>query len=69
VWENVGAYASEGTARFTITGWARSIVASGADVDLPLDDLSVVAGLVVLPAVAVAGWLLATWRYRSADVD
>jgi hypothetical protein len=25
--------------------------------------------VVVLPAIAVASWLVATWRYRRADVD
>jgi hypothetical protein len=30
---------------------------------------TVVAALVVLPAVAIAGWLAATVRYRRADVD
>jgi ABC-2 type transport system permease protein len=69
LWENGAAYASEGTARFTVTSWARSIVSTVPDVDVPLDGRSVVAALVVLPAVAVAGWLAATLRYRRADVD
>ena len=28
LWENVGATASDGTARFTVTSWARSIVSA-----------------------------------------
>jgi hypothetical protein len=30
---------------------------------------SAAGGLVVLPAIAIAGWLTATWRYHRADVD
>jgi multidrug transporter EmrE-like cation transporter len=38
-------------------------------VDVTLDDVSVGAAYAVLPAIAVAGWLAATFRYRRADVD
>jgi ABC-2 type transport system permease protein len=69
LWENAGAYASDGTARFTVTSWARSIVSTTEGVDVPLDGRSVGAAFVVLPALAVAGWLAATIRYRRADVD
>ena len=69
LWENVGAYASEGTARFTVTSWARSIVGATAEVDVPLADQSFIGALVVLPGIAVASWLAATIRYRRADVD
>jgi ABC-2 type transport system permease protein len=69
LWENAGAYASDGTERFTITSWARSILSTVPDVEVPLDGRSTAAALVVLPVVAVAGWLVATWRYRRADVD
>ena len=69
LWENAGARATEGTARFTVTSWARSIVSSVPGVDVPLDGRSVTAALVVLPALAVAGWLAATVRNRRADVD
>jgi ABC-2 type transport system permease protein len=69
LWENGAAYASEGTERFTVTSWARSIVSTVREVEVPLDGRSVVSALVVLPAVAVAGWLAATVRYRRADVD
>jgi hypothetical protein len=30
---------------------------------------SAAAAFVVLPAVAIGGWLVATWRYGRADVD
>lgn len=69
LWENVGAYASEGTARFTVTGWARSIVGATEGVDVPLADQSVIGAFVVLPGIALTGWLAATIRYRRADVD
>jgi ABC-2 type transport system permease protein len=69
LWENGVAHASEGFERFTVTSWARSILSSVSGVEVPLDGRSLGAALVVLPTVAVAGWLLATVRYRSADVD
>jgi ABC-2 type transport system permease protein len=69
LWENVAAQASEGTARFTVTSWARSIVSSVSGVEVPPDGRSVLAALLVLAAVAIAGWLAATVRYRRADVD
>ena len=69
LWENAAGYASEGTARLTVTSWARSILSTVPGVDVPLDGRSVLAALVVLPVVAVAGWLAATVRYRRADVD
>jgi ABC-2 type transport system permease protein len=69
LWENAAAYASDGLERFTVTSWARSILSSVSGVEVPLDGRSVGAALVVLPAVAVAGWLVATFRYRRADVD
>jgi ABC-2 type transport system permease protein len=69
LWENVVAYTAEGAARFTVIGWASSIVGAVGDVDVQLDAGSTAAAFVVLPAIAVAGWLVATWRYRLADVD
>lgn len=69
LWENAGAYASEGTERFTVTSWARSILSSVSGVEVTLDGRSVGAALVVLPVLMVAGWLVATMRYRRADVD
>jgi ABC-2 type transport system permease protein len=69
LWENAGAYASSGTERFTVTSWARSIVSAVPDVEVPLDGRSAVTSVVVLPCIAVGGWLLATYRYRRADVD
>ena len=69
IWENAAAYASEGMERFTVTSWARSIVSSVDGIDVPLDGRSVAAAVIVLPAITVVGWLLATVRYRRADVD
>jgi ABC-2 type transport system permease protein len=69
IWENVTAYAAEGASRFTVIGWASSVLGLAPEVDVQLDAGSPVAALVVLPAIAVAGGLVATWRYRRADVD
>jgi len=69
LWENVGAAASDGTARFTVTSWARSIVSAQDGVDVPLDGRSATSAYVVLPLIAIAGWIVATLRYRRADVD
>jgi ABC-2 type transport system permease protein len=68
IWETVVAYAAEGSAQYTVIGWASTVLgSSGADV--PLDAGSVAAAFVVLPATAIAAWLAATWRYRRADID
>ncbi len=69
LWENVVAYAARGPARFTISEWGRSLLETASGVDVPQGMQSAAAAFVVLPAVAVAGWLLGTYRYRRADVD
>ena len=69
VWENVAAYTVEGTARFTVIGWASSVLALAPDVDVDVEAGSAGAAFVVLLAIAAAGSLIATWRYRRADVD
>jgi ABC-2 type transport system permease protein len=69
LWENVVAYAAEGAARFTVSGWASSVLGLAPDVDVQLEAGPAAVAFVVLPAVAVAGWLVATWRYRRADID
>ena len=69
LWENVAAYTVEGTARFTVIGWASSLLGLAPDVDVQLEAGSAAAAFVVLPAIAVAGSLAATWRYRRADID
>jgi ABC-2 type transport system permease protein len=69
LWENVVAYTAEGAARFTVIGWASSILGLAPDVDVQLEAGSAAAAFVVLPAIAVAGWLIATWRYRRMDID
>ena len=69
LWENGGAFASDGTSRFTVTSWARSIVSAVDGVEVPLDGRSAAAAFVVLPAIAVAGWLAGTVRYARADID
>jgi ABC-2 type transport system permease protein len=69
LWENVVAHAVDGAARFTVSGWASSILGLAPDVDVSHEAGSVGTAFVVLAAIAVAGWLIATWRYRRADVD
>lgn len=69
LWENVVAHAAEGTARFTVIGWASRVLGLAPEVDVPLDAGPAWVALVVLPAIAIAGWLIATWRYRRAEID
>jgi ABC-type transport system involved in multi-copper enzyme maturation permease subunit len=69
IWENVAAYTAEGAARFTVFGWASSVLGLAPDVDVQLEAGSAAAAFVVLPAIAIAAWLAATWRYRRADID
>ncbi len=69
LWENVGATASDGTARFTVTSWARSIVSAQEGVDVPLDGRSATNAFIALPLIAIAGWVVATLRYRRTDID
>jgi ABC-2 type transport system permease protein len=69
LWENVAAHTAEGAARFTVVGWASSVLGLAPEVDVSLEAGSAAAAFVVLPAIAVAGWLAATWRYRQADID
>jgi ABC-2 type transport system permease protein len=69
IWENAVAYAAEGAARFTVVGWASSVLGLAPEIDVQLEAGSAAVALVVLPAVAIAAWLLATWRYRRADID
>jgi ABC-2 type transport system permease protein len=69
IWENVTAYNAEGAGRFTIVGWASSLIGLAPDVDVQLEAGSSAVAFVVLPAIAIASWLAATWRYRRADVD
>jgi ABC-2 type transport system permease protein len=69
VWENVAAHTAEGAARFTVSGWASSVLGLAPDVGVSHEAGSAAVAFVVLPAIAVAGWLAATWRYRRADVD
>ena len=69
IWENVVAYSVEGVARFTVSEWARSILDTAPAADIAGGTHSAAVAFVVLPLVAVAGWLVATWRYQRADID
>jgi ABC-2 type transport system permease protein len=69
IWENVVAYAAEGSAQYTVLGWASTVLGLAPGVDVELDAGSVAAAFVVLPGIAIAAWLAATWRYSRADID
>jgi ABC-2 type transport system permease protein len=69
IWENVVAFSAGGAARFTVTGWASSVLGLAPEIDVERVAGSGGAAFVVLPAIAAAAWLLATWRYRNADID
>jgi ABC-2 type transport system permease protein len=69
VWENLVANISSGVARFTVVGWAGSILSAAEGVDVSVTAGSPVAAFVVLPAIAAAGAMVATWRYRRTEVD
>ena len=69
IWEQVAAYSAEGSARFTVLGWASSVLGLAPDVDVQLEAGSAPVAVLVLIAIAVGGWFLATWRYQRADVD
>jgi ABC-2 type transport system permease protein len=69
IWENVVAYTAEGTARFGVIGWASSVLGLAPGIDVQPEAGSAAVAFVVLPSIAIAGWLAATWRYRRADID
>jgi ABC-2 type transport system permease protein len=69
VWENLVANISSGVARFTVVGWAGSIVSTAQDVDVPVTATSATAAFIVLPLVAALGCVAAAYRYRRTEVD
>ena len=69
IWENLAAYLSDGAGRFTVIGWASSVLGLVEGIDIELRAGSVAAAIVVLPSIAIAAWLAATWRYGRADID
>ena len=50
-------------------GWASAVLGLAPEVDVQLEAGSAAVAFVVLPAIAVAAWLAATWRYGRADID
>jgi hypothetical protein len=52
-----------------VFGWASSVLGLAPDIDVPLEAGSAGLAFVVLPAIAVAAWLAATWRNGHADID
>jgi ABC-2 type transport system permease protein len=69
IWENLLANTVDGAARFTVAGWTGAVLGLDAGAGDHIDAGSPAVAFIVLPAIAVAGWLLAVWRYRRADVD
>lgn len=69
VWENVISHVADGAARFTVSGWASAVLSLAPGVTVDREPGPVWAGLLVLTLIAVIGWLVATWRYRRADID
>jgi ABC-2 type transport system permease protein len=69
IWENVAAYLAAGTERFTVIGWSSSVLGLTDGVDVQLGAGSAGVAFVVLPAIAIVSWLVATWRYGRADIE
>jgi ABC-2 type transport system permease protein len=69
IWENAAAYLAEGAGRFTVIGWASSLLGLAPGIEVQLEAGSAAVACILLPAIAIAGWLAATWRYRRADID
>ena len=71
LWENGAAHSAAGIARFTIAGWAGSVFEATSDVSAQVDagDRSLALALIVLIAIAIAGWGIATVQYRRGELD
>ncbi len=69
LWENAAALVAEGLARFTILGWSGAILDSAPGSPSEVSAGSAGAGFVVLTAVALGGWVVATYRYRRGELD
>jgi ABC-2 type transport system permease protein len=69
LWENAAAYTAGGLTRFTIVGWSGSILDSAPGSPSEVSAGSAGIGYLVLAAVGIAGWVVATWRYRRGELD
>jgi ABC-2 type transport system permease protein len=69
VWEGAIGFFAEGFARFTIVGWAGAILDGAPGSPSEVSAGSAGAGYVVLVAIAIAGWAVATWRYQRGELD
>jgi ABC-2 type transport system permease protein len=69
LWENAAAYTADGLTRFTVVGWSGAILDSAPGSPSEVSAGSAGAGLAVLLAVAVGGWVVATVRYRRGELD
>jgi ABC-2 type transport system permease protein len=68
IWELFVARVGAGAARLSINTYPASVLADLTDVELPLADRSLVAGLVVPLVVALAAVVITAWRLDNADV-
>lgn len=68
VWENGIARASEGASRLSVGGYARSVLAQLADVEIAEAGRPLGLAVAVLAAVAIGGCVAATFRYRRAEI-
>lgn len=69
VWENGLARGVEGAARLSIASYAQSLVADAGNVTIAYADRRPLASILVPPAAGLAGFALATVRYRRAEID
>ncbi|MDH3755402.1 MAG: hypothetical protein OEU32_16160 [Acidimicrobiia bacterium] len=69
IWESLISLLGSGLARFSIRSWAASIIATGADVDLPTDGRSSVGSILVPIAVLVAGIGVTVWLLGHREID
>jgi ABC-2 type transport system permease protein len=69
LWEGAAGMLADGFARFTVVGWAGAILDSAPGSPSEVSAGSAGAGCVVLIAIAVAGWLAATYRYQRGEKD
>ena len=68
IWEGFVANAGKNAARFAVRAYSRSILASVADVDLRLGDITLGAAIAVPLLVAAAATVLASRRLARQDV-
>ena len=69
LWEGLAVGLGDFTARLSLRGYSRSLLARIGEVDLDFDAHTTTTAVVVLAAVAVVGLVLATLRLNRMEVD